>query len=117
MKDSFEVFLTGENHAENIHLITELIHEEYKHEVLEISEKILNNLAHQYTYEDNKNLVMYLYDDENGVDINYKALSQDSWLQDDFAFVSIYNPSEKLRNEETLPSVAGYLKAQANTPT
>jgi len=44
-KESFEIFLSGENHDENIHLITEVIHEEYKHEVLEISEKILANLA------------------------------------------------------------------------
>jgi len=108
------VFLSGSTHDENIDLINEILQEEFKHEVLDISEKIIYSLANQYTsLEEHKHLIYYLYDDDKGVDINFKALSVDPWMQDDFAFVSLYNPSQQLRQgQPSLPTVAGFLRME-----
>lgn len=114
---SFEIFLSGTTIDENIQLVTEVLHNDFSHEVTEINENYFNELAQKYTKEENKTLIFYLYDDVKGVDINFKALSVDPWMEDDFAFVSIHNPSDKLRDGENLPTVAGALRETYDTPS
>jgi hypothetical protein len=85
---SHEIFLKSDFGS-----IVEEIHESFEHNVKEISEKILSNMAISHATEDKKNVVVYYYNNDK-VSIHFKALSSLRILQEDFVFLALFNPSE-----------------------
>ena len=57
------------------------------------------SLSSYYTLEqeDPKFVICYLFDDGMGASLDFKALSADSLLQDDFIFMAVENPSSVMR--------------------
>jgi len=66
-----------------------------EHNVKDIADKMMGNLAKQATDVDNKVFVMYCYSDDKGIDYTLKAVPTDPLLKDEFMFVAIQNPTEQ----------------------
>lgn len=62
----------------------------------EVTEKVYNSLAGASARE-GKVVVNYIYDDDNGVDFTYKAVSTDPVLKDDFIFYATDGPSDFMK--------------------
>jgi hypothetical protein len=62
--------------------------------------------------------VCYLYDDNQGASFDFRALSSDRWLKDDFVFFAIDNPSSVLRSHIAghLPAITGTFRQNENQP-
>ena len=61
--------------------------------------------------EEKKHVIIYLYK-KGSVSLHYKALSTMSLLQDNFAFVAIYDPSDDLVQGfglKKLPAIIGVI--------
>ena len=72
------------------------------------------SISTNYAIEEKKNVLIYFYKDGQ-VSIHFKALSTSFLLQDDFAFVSLSDPSESLAQGlgiSTYPSLGGILKSE-----
>lgn len=63
--------------------------------VKEITEKIMQNIAVSTAVDQKKNAVIYFYKNDE-VSVHYKVLSSQPILQDNFAFYSLYKPSDDL---------------------
>ena len=89
----------------------EQIHENFVHEVREINERYASNQAVNNAVELRKHTLLYFFDDEQ-ISLQYKAVSALEWLQDDFVFLSIRNPSKTLLKDYfigSLPAIRGAL--------
>ena len=64
-----------------------------------------------------KVVVNYIYDDENGVDFTYKAVSTDPLLADAFAFFATDGPSESMKADNTLPALVGMMPIDDENPS
>jgi hypothetical protein len=61
-----------------------------------------------------KNVLIYYYKDTDPVSIKFRALSKYSYLKDDFVFLTLKNPTEKLVNDfgiKSFPSIGGVIAA------
>jgi len=65
-----------------------------EHNVKDIGESMMSNLARQATDTENKVFVMYCYNDDKGIDYTLRTLSNDPLVKDDFTFVGMQNPSQ-----------------------
>jgi len=91
--------------------IMEQIHEYFVHEVREINERYASNQAVNNAVELRKHTLFYFFDDEH-ISLQYKAVSALEWLQDDFVFMSVRNPSKTLMKDyfiSSLPAIRGAL--------
>lgn len=69
------------------------------------SEDLILRLAAQAA-EEEKIFVIYMYDDDAGVDYTMQAVSMDPWLKDDFRFASLFKPSKQfLEDQPKLPLI------------
>ena len=64
----------------------------YVSDVKEVTEKVYHSLAGASARE-GKVVVNYIYDDDEGVNFTYKAVSTDPVLADDFVFFATDGPS------------------------
>lgn len=74
----------------------------------------MQNVAINTAVEQRKHVVIYFYDRDD-VSVHFKVLSSNPLLQDNFAFYSLYQPSEDLMasyNLKELPTVGGILAAE-----
>ena len=46
-----------------------------------------------------KHAVVYMYNDNEGANFLFKALSYDRWLQKDFVFMALSNPSDTMKQK------------------
>ena len=93
--------------------IVEQMHENFVHEVREINERYVSNQAVNNAVELRKHTLI-LFFDEPHISLQYKAISALEWLQDDFVFVSVRNPSQTLQKDyfiKKMPAVRGALAA------
>lgn len=63
-----------------------------KNEIQDVSPSMLNNFILNASKQLQKNIVYYMFNDEDGVSINYKALSRFELFKDDTVFISLFNP-------------------------
>jgi len=73
-------------------------------------------LYHQHA-KDGKVVVNYIYDDPNGVDFTYKAVSTDPILEDSFVFFATDGPSESMIGDNTLPALVGMMPINEENPS
>lgn len=64
-----------------------------EHRVDPVDEAFIADLANN---NPQKVMVHYLFDDERGVSPMVQAVSTDPWIRDDFLFVSVKNPSDRI---------------------
>ena len=64
-----------------------------------------------------KVVVNYIYDDENGVDFTYKAVSTDPILEDSFVFFATDSPSASMIGDNTLPALVGMMPIDEENPS
>lgn len=59
-----------------------------------------------------KYVLVYLFKDYKGINLDFKALSADIKLQNDFVFMAVENPSLQTRREfnDALPSMHGMFR-------
>jgi len=64
-----------------------------------------------------KFVVCYIYEDDVGANFDFRALSADPWLKDDFVFFAVDNPSDLLKNPNgQLPAITGIFRQTETTP-
>ena len=76
-----------------------------------MNERYVTTQAVNNAVEHKKHTLIYFFNDEH-VSLHFKAISGLEWLQDDFFFVSVHNPSENLMKDyfiKSLPSIRGAL--------
>ena len=61
--------------------------------------------------------VLYYYDDEDGVDFKFRAVSADPYLQENFSFMALDGPSAGLVGEGAVPGVQGMLMIDEENPS
>ena len=61
------------------------------HQVKEMNERYVNTQAVNNAVEHRKHTLIYFFN-EGQVSIHFKAVSALEWLQDDFFFVSVFQP-------------------------
>jgi hypothetical protein len=61
-----------------------------------------------------KYVVTYLFNDEVGPNLDFKALSVDAELKQDFSFFAIQNPSTTLAEPQNLPTIIGVMRENEN---
>mmetsp|Transcript_24206 Transcript_24206/g.23783 ORF Transcript_24206/g.23783 Transcript_24206/m.23783 type:complete len:167 (+) Transcript_24206:973-1473(+) len=91
----------------------EELHEGMDHNIKEVNERILSNMAISGAQE-GKFVVIYYYEDEF-TSLDYKAISSLRIFRDDFVFLSFSNPSEELVGQlglKGLPGISGILPAE-----
>lgn len=81
----------------------------------EVTEKVYYTLSGPQARE-GKVVVNYIYDDENGVDFTYKAVSTDPILGDSFVFFATDSPSESMKGDNTLPALVGMMPIDEENP-
>ena len=82
-----------------------------------MTEKIYYSLANENA-RTGKVVVNYIYDDENGVDFTYKAVSTDPILSDLFVFFATDGPSASMKSQaERLPALVGMLPIDEENPS
>ena len=92
----------------------EEIHNGMDPQIKDVNDKILGNMAINYAVEEKKNVLIYFYTD-GLVSLHFKALSTFSILQDNFAFLSISDPSQQVLDSfqvKSVPGIAGVLAAK-----
>lgn len=76
-----------------------------------MNERYVTTHAVNNAVEHKKHTLIYFFNDQH-VSLHFKAISALEWLQDDFLFVSVNNPSENLMKDyyiNNLPSIRGAL--------
>ena len=66
-----------------------------------------------------KYLICYLYSSDDGTEgpnLDFKALSLDEDLADEFSFVAIRDPSDQINTSGELPTVIGVMKESDKYP-
>ena len=97
--------------------ISQEIKDNYVSDVKDVTEKIYYSLANENA-RTGKVVVNYIYDDENGVDFTYKAVSTDPILADLFVFFATDGPSEQMKAQaESLPALVGMLPIDEENPS
>jgi hypothetical protein len=63
-----------------------------------------------------KFVICYLFDDDYGASLDFKALSADKYLQDDFIFMAVQHPSYALKADtiKQLPNLVGRVKGSTS---
>lgn len=69
------------------------IHNNLDHRVDPIEESFIIDLANN---NPKKVMVHYLYDDSQGVSPVVQAVSTDPWIREDFVFVAVNKPTERM---------------------
>lgn len=59
-------------------------------------------------------MITYIYNDEVGPNFDFKALSADPVLKDDFVFMAVDQPSKALQQDEKLPGLVGRMRKTEN---
>jgi len=67
----------------------------FESDVKQVTEQMYLQLSGVYTRDETnpKFVVAYLYDDDLGASFDFRALSSDKWLKDDFVFFAVDGPS------------------------
>ena len=91
------------------------IEDNYVSDVKEVSEKVYQSLAGGSAKE-GKVVVNYIYNDENGVDFTYKAVSTEPVLANDFVFFATDGPSAYMIGDNTLPALVGMMPIDEENP-
>ena len=87
---SFQIYMNND-----VEEIIDEIHEAIISNYVDVTEQMLSNMAINKAMEEKKNVLIYYYSDPI-VSIHFKAISAVAILQDDFAFLSLANPSEEM---------------------
>lgn len=68
-------------------------------DVKQVTEQVYLQLSGVYTRDESnpKFVVCYIYEDDQGASFDFRALSSDKWLKDDFVFFAVDNPSDLLK--------------------
>lgn len=53
---------------------------------------MFNNILVQHALHEQKNVIYYMFDDENGVSLGFKAISNNPIFKDNSIFLSLQNP-------------------------
>ena len=101
--------------AEMREAIVEEIQSNYETNVANVSEKVYYSLA-SANAKSGKTSILYMYDDEDGVNFTYKAVSADPFLDEDFVFYAIDSPSQSMRNNQPLPGIQGMMVIDEENP-
>lgn len=88
-------------------MVKELI-DNFKSDVLEVPESVYTTMANQIATDiDNpKYAIAYIYNDEQGPDFDFRALSMDEDLKKKFVFFAVQNPSKNLKSN-SIPGIVG----------
>jgi len=77
-------------------------------------------LSNIYTQDETnpKFVVCYVYDDDTGASFDFRALSSDRWLKDDFVFFAVDSPTDLIKPYigSQLPAITGIFRADGNHP-
>jgi hypothetical protein len=76
----------------NLREIYDEVSANFHHEIQDINPTMLNNFILNNSKQLQRNIVYYMFNDEEGVSINFKALSGFDLFQDDTVFISLFNP-------------------------
>lgn len=77
-----------------------------------MNERYVSTQAVNNAVEHRKHTLIYFYSGDEDINIHFKAISSLEWLQDDFLFVSVRNPSQTLMKDyfiNKLPAIRGAL--------
>ena len=88
-------------------------------DVKQVTEQVYLKLSGAYTRDETnpKFVVAYLYDDDLGASFDFRALSTDRWLKDDFVFFAIDSPSNLMAHtNEKLPLITGIFRETEKHP-
>ena len=77
------------------------IEDNFESDILQIASQAFSSVSNQYVSDvtNPRYVIAYLFDDDHGPNLDFKALSVDNLLKDDFVFLSISNPIEQIRGE------------------
>jgi hypothetical protein len=78
--------------------IIQQLHENFIHDVREMNERYVSSHAVNNAVELRKHTLIYFFDDQH-ISLHFKAISALEWLQDDFFFVSVSKPSQRLMDD------------------
>ena len=78
--------------------IIQQLHENFIHDVREMNERYVSSHAVNNAVELRKHTLIYFFEDEH-ISLHFKAISALEWLQDDFVFVSVSKPSQRLMDD------------------
>lgn len=89
----------------------------FKSNVQEISSDQFNYWIQSIVTGDNaKYVIAYLYEEPLiGANLDFKALSVDADLEDEFVFIQIANPGDNIRFEH-IPAIIGVMKQSEQYP-
>ena len=114
---SFEIIYPKAGETDEIYqAVMEEIRSNYETDVKDVSEKVYYSLGAQNS-RDGKVTVLYMYEDDSGVNFTYKALSTDPHLRDDFVFMALDGPSDQIKNDQLMPAITGMLFIDEENPT
>uniref|UniRef100_A0A7S3MVM5 Uncharacterized protein n=1 Tax=Strombidium inclinatum TaxID=197538 RepID=A0A7S3MVM5_9SPIT len=106
MSNSFGILF--DKNTKDLTSILEEINNGFQHEVMEISPAIFNNMIITYSLEQQKHVIYYMYDDEDGVSLNFKAISAHPIFEEDCVFMALYEPPTQMfpgLTKDMLPSI------------
>ncbi len=79
-----------------------------------MTEQVYLQLSGVYTNDETnpKFVVCYIYQDDSGASFDFRALSVDRWLKDDFVFFAVDNPSDLIKTHTggQLPAITGIFR-------
>ena len=114
---SFEIIFPKAGETDEVYqAVMEEIRTNYETDVMDVSEKVYYSLGAQNS-RDGKVTVLYMYEDDSGVNFTYKALSTDPHLRDDFVFMALDGPSDQIKNDQIMPAITGMLFIDEENPT
>jgi len=96
--------------------VLEEVMDGYTTDVKDVSEKVYYSLGAQNS-KDGIVTVLFMYAGGTQIDFTYKAVSSDPFLQDDYVFMAIDDPSDSLRNDQSLPAISGMMPIDEENPT
>lgn len=101
----------GRGDDQDLMKVLQEIQESFVHQVSEVNERYMSTQAINNAVELRKHTLIYFFN-EGPVSLQFKAISALEWLQDDFLFVSVHEPSQALMREyyvDKLPAIRGAL--------
>lgn len=91
------------------------IEDNFESDILQVASQAFGSVSNQYVKDETKPryVIAYLFEDDHGPNLDFKALSVDNLLKDDFVFLSISDPIEQIRGEfatNKLPTINGVMR-------
>ena len=67
------------------------IEDNFESDILQVASQAFGSVSNQYVKDETKPryVIAYLFEDDHGPNLDFKALSVDNLLKDDFVFLSI----------------------------